>query len=183
MCKPVGYVVVIYTVNIRIFLVVCVQHGESAGFAEEGPSCSFHSGPNPDFFIIRTKNQLGCPQTHCSRSCYVFSHWQWGNTLDHNETMVKVGSACSEFTPLCSCLASSFGRRCVATRSCVKNCASAGSTWSPWWLNTRGAVESGILLAGLTTKTAWLRPRKLSAGMKGMRHIVPGASYELLALF
>ncbi len=63
------------------FLVICVQHSESAGIAEEGSSHSFHSSCCTVFLFHWTKNQLSCAQTNCSRGSYVFSHWQWGNRL------------------------------------------------------------------------------------------------------
>lgn len=67
------------------FLVICVQHSESAGLAEEGSS--FHSSHWPGPLLLWTENQLSCAQTHCSRSSYVFSHWPWGNRLHLSHTM------------------------------------------------------------------------------------------------
>lgn len=163
-------------------LVICVQHSESAGFIEEGTSCSLHSCSCPGFVILWTKNQSSCTQTHSSRSSHFFSDWQWGErfqllhqkpSLSHStfsQISIKALLSKQRFTDaLCSFNDNSFGQKCVTVRFCGKICDSAESTWSRWWLNTRGVVVSVTQLARLKTVRKMLHLHSQSVGMKGRR--------------
>lgn len=101
------------------------------------------------------------------------------NKWDFPAVILDVGHFTVTVFPLpCSCIPSSCGQRCVATRSCGKNYVSAGSTWNPWWQNSRGVVASVSLLVGLMIQKALLQPHSLSAEMKGRRHISPGLTFK-----